>query len=201
MKGAGGTAPQPGQQAAHTRFQKKAKKLELPTAEECSTRARDETTAMADVRLRKGARAPKKKRAVYEHAVNRAKVRQSGLLAADGKSRFERRERFTKDDFVEFLRNAHAKFSRTVVMPDGAPWHWAKAVRDAMDGMNGGVKLACLPPGRPDLAATGEAWRQMKRAVPSGPYVKSSKMRRDVKLWPRDYIPRPDVFRRLYRSG
>ena len=70
-----------------------------------------------------------------------------------------------------------------------------------MDEMDGEAKLACLPPGRPDLNAMEGVWRQVKRAVPSGPHVKSSKMRRDVKRWLGDHIPRPDVFRYLCRSG
>ena len=46
--------------------------------------ARDETMVMADVRLRKGVCTLKKKRAVYKHAGNHAKVVQFGLLTADG---------------------------------------------------------------------------------------------------------------------
>ena len=45
-----------------------------------------------------------------------------------------------------------------------------------------------------------ELWRQMKRAVPSGPYAKFSKMRRDIKRWLRDDIPRLNIFRYPYRS-
>ncbi len=41
----------------------------------------------------------------------------------------------------------------------------------------------------------------MKRAVPSGPYVKSNKMRRGVERWLGDHIPRLDIFRHLCRSG
>ena len=66
--------------------------------------------------------------------------------------------------------------------------------------MDGEVELVYLPPGCPDLNAMEELWRQMKRAVPSGPYVKSSKMRRDVKRRLGDYIPRLDIFRYLCRS-
>ena len=46
--------------------------------------ARDETIVIDDVRLRKGVYVLKKKRAVYKHAGNHAKVVQFGLLTADG---------------------------------------------------------------------------------------------------------------------
>ena len=44
-----------------------------------------------------------------------------------------------------------------------------------------------------------EMWWQMKRAVPSGPYVKFSKMCRYIKTWLRDDIPNLNIFRYLYR--
>ena len=44
----------------------------------------DETVVIDDVRLRKGVYTLKKKRAVYKHAGNHAKVMQFGLPAADG---------------------------------------------------------------------------------------------------------------------
>ncbi len=87
-----------------------------------------------------------------------------------------------------------------VMIPDRAPQHRAKAVQDAIDEMGGEVKLACLPPGCPDLNAMEELWRQMKHAVLSGPYVKFSKMCRDIKRWLRDKLPRLDIFRHLYQS-
>ena len=66
--------------------------------------------------------------------------------------------------------------------------------------MGGEVKPVYLPSGCLDLNAMEELWRQMKRAVSSGPYVKFSKMRRDIRRWLRDDILRPDIFRYLYRS-
>ena len=136
------------------RFQK-ARGLESLTAEGRAMCAQDEATVMADVRLRKGACAPKKKRAVYKHVGNHAKVMQFGLPAVDGGGYFEGHKRFTKDEFAGFLRNAHAKFGKMANTLDRAPQHAAKAVQDAIDEMDGGVKLACLPPGRPDLNAMG----------------------------------------------
>ena len=97
-------------------------------------------------------------------------------------------------------RNAHAKFGKTVIMLDRTPRHAAKAVQEAMDGTGDGAEPGCLPPRRPDLNATGELWRQMKLAVLSGPCVKFGKMCRDVKRWPGDCIPRPDMFRYPCRS-
>ena len=164
------------------------------------TCARDETIVIADVRLRKGVCTLKKKRAIYKHAGNHAKVIQFGLLTADGRGYFVRHDRFAKDEFVEFLRNAHAKFGETVMIPDGAPKHTARAVQEAMDEMGGEVKPLYLPSGCLDLNAMGELWRQMKRAVSSGPYVKFSKMRRDIRRWLRGDILRPDIFRYLHRS-
>ena len=182
------------------RFQKKASGLESLMAEGRVMCARDEAIAMADVRLRKGACTLTKKRAACKCTGNHAKIVQFGLPAADGRGCFESHKRFTKDGFVAFLRNAHAKFGKMVIILDRAPQHTAKVVQEAIDEMDGEVKLVYLPPGCPDLNAMEELWRQMKRAVPSGPYVKFSKMRRDVKRRLGDYIPRLDIFRYLYRS-
>ena len=155
---------------------------------------------MADVRLHKGACTLKKKRAACKHAGNHTKVIQFGLLTADGGGYFEGHKRFTNDELAAFLRNAHAKFGKMVIMLDRAPRHTAKAVQEAIDETGGGVKLARHPPGCPDVNAMEELWRQMKLAVLSGPYVKFSRMCRDVKRWLGDCIPRLDVFRYLYRS-
>ena len=103
------------------RFQKKAGGLEALTAEGRVVRVRDETAAMADVRLRKGAYALKKKRAACKHAGNHAEAIRFGLPAADGGGHFGGHKRFTKDEFIRFLRNAHAKFGKTAIMLDRAP--------------------------------------------------------------------------------
>ena len=87
------------------------------------------------------------------------------------------------------------------VIQDGAPQHRAKPVQEAIDETGGAVKLVCLPPGCPDLNDMGELWRQMKRAVPSGPNVKFGKVYRDIKRRLRDYIQRLNIFRYPYRSG
>ena len=182
------------------RFQKKVKGLEALTAEGWVMCVQDETIVIADVRLRKGVYTLKKKRAVYKYTGNHAKIIEFGLLTADGRGYFEGHKRFTKDEFVAFLRNAHAKFGKMVIILDRAPQHTAKVVQEAIDEMDGEVKLVYLPPGCPDLNAMEELWRQMKRAVLSGPYVKFSKMCRDIKRWLRNKLPRLDIFRYLYRS-
>ena len=102
------------------RFQKKARGLESLMAEGRVVCARDEAIAMADVRLRKGVYTLRKKRAACKCTGNRAKVVQFGLPAADGRGYFESHKRFTKDEFVAFLRNAHAKFGKMAIMLDGA---------------------------------------------------------------------------------
>ena len=130
-------------------------------------RARDETMVIADVRLRKGAYTLKKKRAVYKYTGNRARVVQFGLLTADGRGYFERHERFTKDEFVRFPRNARAKFGKMVMMLDRAPQHTAKAVQDAIDEMDGEVKPVYLPPraSRPQRHGRDMAADEARRAV------------------------------------
>ena len=87
MKGARGPARQPGKRRMR-RFQK-ARGLESLTAEGRAMCVQDEATVMADVRLRKGGCAPKKKRAACKRAGNHAKAMQSGLPAADGGGCFE----------------------------------------------------------------------------------------------------------------
>ncbi len=183
------------------RFQKKlAKILKALEAEGWIICVQDESVVTADARLRKGVYTLRNKRAVYTITGSHAKIIEFGLLTADGRGYFEGHKRFTKDEFVAFLRNAHAKFGKIVMILDRAPQHTAKAVQEAMDEMDGEVKLVYLPPGCPDLNAMEELWRQMKRAVLSGPYVKFSKMRRDMKKWLGKELPSLDIFRYLYRS-
>ena len=127
------------------RFQK-AKSLESLAAQGCAIYVQDETVVIADDRLRKGVYTPKKKRAVYEYTGNHTKAMQFGLKAADGRVHIGRHDRFTKDEFIGFLRNARAKFGKMVMILDRAPQHATKAVQDAMDEMGGQIKMACLPP-------------------------------------------------------
>ena len=116
----------------------------------------DETVVIADDRLRKGVYTPKKKRAVYEYTGNHAKAMQFGLKAADGRVHIGRHDRFTKDEFVEFLRNARAKFGKMVMILDRAPPAHGKGGSrgDRRDGRRGQDSVPS-PPG----ARTSTPWR------------------------------------------
>ena len=138
------------------RFQKKVKGLESLTAEGRVMCVQDETVVIADDRLRKGVYTPKKKRAVYEYTGNHAKAMQFGLKAADGRVHIGRHDRFTKDEFVEFLRNARAKFGKMVMILDRAPPAHGKGGSrgDRRDGRRGQDSVPS-PPG----ARTSTPWR------------------------------------------
>ena len=109
------------------------------------------------------------------YAGDHAKTIVFGLTANDGGGHFERLDKFTKDEFVSFLKNACQKFGKLLMILDRAPQHRAGVVRDAPGGLNGQMKLLFLPAGCPDLSATEELWRQMRMVVLVGPYVSSRK--------------------------
>ena len=73
---------------------------------------------------------------------------------------------------------------------DGAAQHRAKIVREAIEEMNGEVRLVFLPPGCPDLNAIEEVWRQIKHAVLDTPIVKFHKMCEDIDIWLVESLPR-----------
>ena len=58
---------------------------------------------------------------------------------------------------------------------DRATQHKARIVLDALEELNGQVKMLFLPAGCPDLSAIAEPWRRMKAAVLVGPYIKFKK--------------------------
>ena len=78
---------------------------------------------------------------------------------------FERYDRFTKDEFADFLIKAYRRFGMLLMILDRAPQHKAALVHETLAGLNGMIELEYLPPGCPELNAVEEIWRQMKHAV------------------------------------
>ena len=182
------------------RFQEKANKtighLESEGYLMC---LQDETIAIASARARKEVYTLKE-RAVYTYAGDHAKTVVFGLITNDGAGYFERHEKFTKDEFVSFMKNACQKFGKLLMILDRAPQHKALAVRDALEDLNGQAKLLFLPAGCPDLSAIAELWRQMKMVVLVGPYVKFKKMCSDIDEWLDKRLPSLDIYKYIYRS-
>ncbi len=85
-------------------------------------------------------------RAVYTYTGSHDKTIIFGLITNNGEGYFERHEKFTKDEFKSFLRNACKKFGKLLMILDRAPQHKAKVVQDALEELNGQVKLLFLPP-------------------------------------------------------
>ena len=87
-----------------------------------------------------------------------------------------------------------------IMVLDGAAQHRAKIVREAIEEMNGEVRLVFLPPGCPDLNAIEEVWCQMKHAVLDTPIVKFHKMCEDIDIWLVGSLPRLEIEKYLYRT-
>ena len=113
----------------------------------------DEAIVVADARARKGVYTLKGKRAVYTYTGSHARTVVFGLITCDGRSFFKRYDRFTKDEFADFLREAHAQFGKLFMILDRAPQHKAKIIRETLKELDGEVELESLPPGCPDLNA------------------------------------------------
>ncbi len=159
----------------------------------------DEAIVVADARARKGVYTLKGKRAVYTYTGSHARTVVFGLITCDGRSFFKRYDRFTKDEFVDFLREAHAQFGKLFMILDRAPQHKAKIIRETLKELDGEVELEFLPPGCPDLNAIEEVWRQMKHAVLDIPYVTVAGMHEDIDRWLSSSVPVLDIEKYLYR--
>ena len=183
------------------RFQAKAKDaIGHLESEGYTTCVQDESITIASARARREVYTLKNERAVYTYTGGHDKTIVFGLITNDGEGYFERHDKFTKDEFESFLRNACQKFGKLLMILDRAPQHKAKAVRDALKELNGQVKLLFLPAGCPDLNAIEELWRQMKMAVLTGPYVKFKKMCTDIDEWLKHRLPSLDIYKYIYRS-
>ena len=142
----------------------------------------DETIVIADARARRGVYTLKGKRAVYTYTGSHARTVVFGMITDDGRSFFKRYERFTKDEFADFLKEACREFGKPIMMIlDRAPQHKAKIIQETLRDLDGAIDLEFLPPGCPDLNAIEEVWRQMKRAVLDIPYVTVATMHEDIR--------------------
>ena len=183
------------------RFQAKARDtIEYLESEGYLTCIQDESIAIAGARARREVYTLKNERAVYTYAGSYDKTIVFGPITNDGEGYFERHEKFTKDEFKSFLKNACQKFGKLLMVLDRAPQHKAKVVRDALEELNGDVKLLFLLAGCHDLSAMEELWRQMKMAVLTGPYVKFKKMYTDIDEWLDQRLPSLDICKYTCRS-
>ena len=98
------------------------------------------------------------------------------------------------------MRNTRKKFGKILMMLGGAPQHRAKDVRDAIEELDGRVKLAYLPPSCPDLNAVEELWRQLKANVLHDHYTKYANMCNDLDEWLKHHLPSLDICRYFYRG-
>lgn len=183
------------------RFQKKIKKTVTEAeSEDYTICMQDETIVTADARARKEVYTYGNYRAVYTYTGSHSKTIVFGLITANGEGHFEQHDKFTKVEFEEFLRNACEKFGKILMILDRAPQHRAKDIQEAIEELDGQVKLAYLPPGCPDLNAIEELWRQMKMSVLRGPYIKYAKLCSDIDEWLQHQLPSLDIYKHLYRN-
>ena len=184
-------------------FQRRMRRLILGKGADGYIRCvQDETNVIADTRIRRSVYTLKGKRAVYTYTGSHARTVVFGLITDDGRSFFKRYDRFTKDEFADFLREAHAQFGKPIMMIlDRAPQHKAKIIQETLRDLGGAVELELLPPGCPDLNAIEEVWRRMKRAVLDTPYVTVVGMHEDVDRWLDSSVPVLYIEKYLYRMA
>ena len=139
------------------RFQKRIKKIITQAeVEDYTTCIQDESIVTADARARKEVYTYGNYRAVYTYTGSHSKTIVFGLITTICEGYFEQHDKFTKVEFEEFLRNACKKFGKILMILDRAPQHRAKDVQEAIEDLDGQVRLAYLPPGCPDLNAIEE---------------------------------------------
>ena len=182
-------------------FQRRMRRL-IPEkrADGCIRCVQDECIAVADARPRKRVYTLKGKRAVYTYTGSHAKTVIFGLITCDGRSFFRQYDKFTKDQFADFLKEAYAYFGKPIMMIlDRAPRHKAQIIRETPMELDGKVELEFFPPGCPDLNAIEEVWCQMNRAVLDVTYTTIATMRDDITRWLASSVPVLDIERYLYR--
>ena len=181
-------------------FQRRLRRIIPEKTTEGRTKCvQDETIVIADARSHKGVYTLKGERAVYTYTGTHAKTIVFGLITDDGEGMFERYDRFTKDEFADFLIKAYRRFGMLLMILDRAPQHKAALVHETLAGLNGMIELEYLPPGCPELNAVEEIWRQMKHAVLDVTYLTVGGMYERIDRWLSSSMPALDIEKYLYR--
>ena len=151
----------------------------------------DGAIVVADARARKGVYTLEGKRAVYTCTGSHARTVVFGLITYNGRSLFRQYDRFAKDEFADFLREAHAQFGWPIMMIlDRAPQHKAKIIRGRSRIWARRSSWNYSPPDCPDFNAIKEVWHQMKHAVLDiVPCVTVAGMHEDVDRWLGSSVP------------
>ena len=105
----------------------------------------DESILVAEARPRKSVYNRKGKRPTITYGGDHSRTVVFGVITCDGWSLFRRYDRFTKDEFADFLRDVRLEFGRTLIIADRVPQHREAAVREALAGMKGRGGGAVVP--------------------------------------------------------
>ena len=181
------------------RFQEELARLIPQKIEEGFAMAvQDESVVLADARpgrvyTRKG------RRAVCTVTGSHGKTIVCGLQTMDGRSMCAQYDRFTKEDFANYLKRASRRFPKILIILDRAPQHTANTVRQTERELEG-PELKYLPPGCPDLNSMEEKWRQMKHSLLDVPYVTLGRLRRGITRYLRYQMPTLQIENYLYRK-
>ena len=130
-------------------FRKKIRQLvETRRRQGYTITVQDESIILADARPRKGVYTPKGVRATYTYTGSHSKTIVFGVITSDDRGLFGRYDKFTKDEFVDFVEGPRKVWQDADHCRPG-PQHRAKIVLKALEEMKGAVEMAFLPPGCP----------------------------------------------------
>ena len=181
------------------RFQKELAELIPKKIEEGYTVAvQDEAIVTADARPRR-VYTRKGRRAVCTVTGSHGKTVVYGLQTMDGRGMCVQYDRFTTENFADFLKRAHRRFPRMAMILDRAPQHTARIARQTAEDL-GGLELKYLPPRCPDLNAMEEKWRQMKHRTLDVPYVALGNLRKEITRYLRYHMLVLQIENYLYRK-
>ena len=158
----------------------------------------DETIVTADARPRR-VYTRKGRRAVCTVTGSHGKTVVYGLQTMDGRGMCVQYDRFTTENFADFLKRAHRRFPRMAMILDRAPQHTARIARQTAEDL-GGLEPEYLPPGCPDLNAMEEKWRQMKHRTLDVPYVALGNLQKEITRCLRYHMPVLQIENYLYRK-
>ena len=181
------------------RFQEElARPIPQKMEEGYAVAVQDETVVTADARPRR-VYTKKGKWAVCTVTGSHEKTVVYGLQAMDGRGMCAQYDRFTTDNFTDFLKRASRRFPRLLMILDRAPQRTAKAARQTADDLEG-LELEYLPPGCPDLNAMEEKWRQMRHRTLDVPYIALGNLRKEIIRYLRYRMPVLRIENYLYRK-
>ena len=120
-----------------------------------------------------------------------------GLLTTDGRRIFRQYGKFDMHAFARFLKTAVYKFGKICMILDNAPQHYARAVCQIVERVEG-LTLRFPPAATPEISAIEAYWKELKRKVLDVSHTSLDMLRKAIARYTRYAKPNLHVETFLY---